>query len=155
MSSLRMIAIPMKVAELVRTTMKSPGFGHPAHKEIAGGYGPCRLCLHTFRIGHEERLLFTYDPFHELVPYPLPGPIFIHAEGCTRYELDNTFPGDLRAHALTLIGYGNNRTVLMKEYVEGGRTEEVAKSLLENPAVRYLHVRDTEAGCYDFRIEPG
>jgi hypothetical protein len=25
--------------------------------------------------------------------------------------------------------------------------------LLENPAVRYLHVRDTEAGCYDFRIE--
>ena len=153
MSNLRMIAIPIKVANLVRTTMKSPGYGHPAHKEIAGGYGPCRLCLRTFRVGHEERLLFTYDPFHEVAPYPLPGPVFIHGEGCTRYELDNTFPGDLRAHALTLIGYGNNRTVLMKEYVEGGRTEEVAKSLLENPAVRYLHVRDTEAGCYDFRIE--
>ena len=153
MSNLRMIAIPMKVADLVRTTLKSPGYGHPAHKEIASGYGPCRPCLRTFRVGHEERLLFTYDPFHEVAPYPLPGPVFIHAEGCTRYEPHNTFPKDLRAHALTLIGYGDNRTVLMKEYVEGSRAEEVAKRLLENPAVRYLHVRDTEAGCYDFRIE--
>jgi hypothetical protein len=68
MSNLRMISIPMKVADLVRTTMKSPGYGHPAHKEIAGGYGPCRLCLRTFRVEHEERLLFTYDPFHEVAP---------------------------------------------------------------------------------------
>lgn len=123
MSNLRMIAIPIKVANLVRTTMKSPGYGHPAHKEIAGGYGPCRLCLRTFRVGHEERLLFTYDPFQEVAPYPLPGPVFIHGEGCTRYELHNTFPEDLRAHAVTLIGYGDNRTVLMKEYVEGSRAE--------------------------------
>jgi hypothetical protein len=155
MSNLRMIAIPMKVADLVRTTMKSPGYGHPAHKEIADGYGPCRFCLRTFQVGHEERLLFTYDPFHELTPYPLPGPVFIHAEGCTRYEQPNIFPADLRAHSLTLIGYGDERTVLVKEYVEGSRAEEVAKRFLENARVRYLHVRDTEAGCYDFRIERG
>jgi hypothetical protein len=155
MSNLCMMAIPMRVADLVRTTMKSPGYGHPAHREIAGGYGPCRFCLRTFRVGHEERLLFTYDPFHGLAPFPLPGSIFIHAEGCKRYELHNTFPEDLRAHALTLIGYGDNRTGLMKEYVEGSRAEEVAKRLLEDPAIHYLHVRDTKAGCYDFRIERG
>jgi len=38
---------------------------------------------------------------------------------------------------------------------KASRAEEVAKRLLENPALRYLHVRDTEAGCYDFRIERG
>src|SRR5258706_4999495 len=70
------IAIPTKVAELVRQTMKSPGYGHTAHAELATGYGPCRHCLQLFEFGPtvsqpDHRLLFTYDPFHGL-DRPLP-----------------------------------------------------------------------------------
>ena len=51
----------------------------------AAGYGPCRLCLDTFRVGADERLLFTYDPFAGLDPYPAPVPIFVHADGCAPF----------------------------------------------------------------------
>jgi hypothetical protein len=155
MNCLRMIAIPTKIAELVRTTMKAPGYGHPAHREIAGGYGPCRHCLRTFRVGSEERILFTYDPFHELAQYPLPGPIFVHAEACERYGEVREFPEELRTHPLTLVAYGEHRAFLRKEYVTDGRIELVAESLLGGPEARYVHVRDTVAGCYDLRIERG
>ena len=153
MSDFRMIAIPTKIAELVRTTMKAPGYGHPAHRELATGYGPCRLCLRTFHVGQEERILFTYDPFHEVVGYPLPGPVFIHAQDCARHHDDAGFPEDLRSHPLTLVAYGDERMVLAKEYVSDGKVEEAARRLFADVKTRYLHVRDTRAGCYDLRIE--
>ena len=155
MSGLRMIAIPTKIAEVVRTSMQAPGYGHPAHREIASGYGPCRHCLRTFRVGSEERILFTYDPFHGLAEFPLPGPIFVHAEACERYGEVSEFPEELRAHALTLVAYGDQRNVLRKEYVADGKIESVAGNLLGEPCARYVHVRDTVAGCYDLRIERG
>jgi len=149
----RVVAIPSKLSKQVRESMKSPGYGHPAHREVATGYGPCRHCLRTFRIGAEERILFTYDPFHGLFPYPLPGPIFIHAEACERYPETEGFPEDLRDHSMTFIAYGAERKVLKERRIADGRIEEAVSEMLENSKVRFLHVRDTEAGCYDLRIE--
>ena len=151
--SFRVMAIPTKVADLVRSTMKSPGYGHPALVEVAAGYGPCRHCLHTFDIGKENRILFTYDPFHGLEPLPLPGPVFIHAEPCARFEDAAGFPPTLREHRLTLAAYGDGRRLLTEDFVDDGNVEPVIDRLLTNNAVRYIHVRDTEAGCYDFRVE--
>ncbi len=151
--SFRVAAIPTKVAELVRSTMRSPGYGHPAHVEVASGYGPCRHCLRDFQVGKEQRILFTYDPFHGLESLPLPGPIFIHAEPCERFQNDASFPEDLRTHRLTLVGYGAGRRVIREEHVENGEVESLIARLLEQSEVEYVHVRDTEAGCYDCRIE--
>jgi hypothetical protein len=150
--SFRVAAIPTKVAELVRSTLRSPGYGHPAHVEVAAGYGPCRHCLRTFEVGKEDRILFTYDPFHGFESLPLPGPVFIHAEPCERFSGER-FPEDLRSHRLTFVAYGGGRRLLAEEYVENGAVESMIAHLFSNDAVRYLHVRDTEAGCYDFRIE--
>lgn len=82
MHDLRFIAIASTLADTVRTTGKSPGYGHPTYAEVATGHGPCRHCLRTFEIGVEQRTLFTYDPFYGLDPIPLPGPVFIHTEPC-------------------------------------------------------------------------
>lgn len=155
MTAFRVLAIPTKVAELVRTTHRSPGYGHPAHTETAAGYGPCRHCLRTFRIGEEQRTLFTYDPFHGLEPFPLPGPVFVHAESCSRYPEDGPFPEDLRAHALTFAAYGRGRRLLEERHVTGGEVDEAVRQLFERADVDYVHVRDTDAGCYDFRVERG
>jgi hypothetical protein len=149
----RVAAIPTKLVELVRSTMHSPGYGHPAHVELAAGYGPCRHCLRDFQIGKERRILFTYDPFHGLEPLPLPGPIFIHAEPCERFSEVDGFPGNLRSHRLTLVAYGTGRRWLAEEHVENGEVDTTIERLLGRMDVNYLHVRDTEAGCYDFRIE--
>ncbi|HEX7960778.1 MAG TPA: DUF1203 domain-containing protein [Terriglobales bacterium] len=153
MPPIRVIAIPTKTADLVRKTLKSPGYGHPAHTELATGYGPCRHCLRDFRIGEEQRILFTYDAFYAVETLPLPGPVFIHAEACDRYDETAGFPDDARSHRLTFHAYGANRSLLAEKLVEDGKIEPVIESLLTRADVRYLQVRDTQAGCYDFRIE--
>jgi hypothetical protein len=154
MAEYRIVAISNETAEKVRTTRKSPGYGHPVHSEIAAGYGPCRLCLRDFAVGIDRRLLFTHDPFYGFEPFPLPGPVFIHEAPCERYPDAGGFPEDLRSHKLTLAAYGKGRRLLAEERVdERGKVDEAVACLLARPDVDYIHVFDTQAGCYDFRIE--
>jgi len=153
MTPYRIVAISDKLAGLVRQTRLSPHYKHPAHAEVATGYGPCRHCLRTFNVGEDRRILFTYDPFWGVEPLPLPGPVFIHEGDCERYPVDGGIPEDLREHALTLNAYGRGRRLLAQEYVADGQVEPVVERLLDRSEIDYIHVRDTEAGCYDFRIE--
>ncbi|HEX2252771.1 MAG TPA: DUF1203 domain-containing protein [Thermoanaerobaculia bacterium] len=149
----RTLAIPQQTADAVRTRLTSPGYGHPAHVETAHGYGPCRLCLRFFVVGAERRILFTYDPFRETGAAPLPGPIYIHQADCPRYPEDAGFPAHLLEHPLTLAAYGQHRALLAEETVRDGAVEPVLQRLLARREVAYLHVRDTDAGCFDLRIE--
>lgn len=147
------MAIPTKVAALVRETNRAPGYGHPAHTELATGYGPCRHCLRTFRVGQETRTLFTYDPFHGLERIPLPGPIFIHADECTRFAPDAGYPPDMLEHAAVMNAYREGQELVDRRVVEPGSHVEVVRDLLAKREVDYIEVRDLEAGCFDFRIE--
>jgi hypothetical protein len=153
MTPFRTMAIPTALADKVRRTRVSPGYGHPAHAEVATGYGPCRHCLRTFEIGVDKRVLFTLDPFHGLEPLPLPGPVFIHEEECPRFGEGDGFPADLLPHALSLEAYARGRKLVAVEHLPGTEAPEAAERLLRRPEVDYVHVRDTKAGCYDFRIE--
>jgi hypothetical protein len=153
MSSFQVVAIPTDVAESVRATGKAPGYGFPAHKETAAGRAPCRHCLELIRVQEEELLLFTYDPFHELREPPLPGPVYIHAEKCERKTGERGFPDEYRGRLLTLAAYGEDRILLKERRLSAGGEEEEAEKLFADPAVKYIHVRSTEAGCYLFRLE--
>ena len=153
MPDYRVLAITEGLAERVRVSRKSPGYGHPVHAEVATGYGPCRLCLRDFEIGVEKRLLFTLDPFDGLEALPLPGPVFIHEEACDRYPEQGGFPPDVRSHDLTLAAYARGRVLRAEEHVAGESAEGALARLLSRGDVDYVHVRDTAAGCYDFRIE--
>ena len=154
MSTFKVVAIPTKIAELVRSTMRAPGYGHPAHREVAKGYGPCRHCLRDFKVGQEERILFTYDPFHELGVQALPGPVFIHAEECERYsEEGGGFPEDLLARVSTLDVYGEGRKLVAEEHVGKEELEARVEDFWKMDGVEYIHVRDRSAGCYDLRLE--
>ncbi len=153
MNRYRTIAIPTSTAEAVRATMHSPLYGHPAHVEVATGYGPCRHCLRTFRVGAERRILFTYNPFDALEPFPLPGPVFVHKDECERYPEDGGFPAELRAYPLTLSGYGHGRILREQVHVDGSSVEMQIERLLTRAEVDYIHIRDTTAGCYDLRVE--
>lgn len=153
MPDYRVIAIPTAVADSVRTTLASPRYGHPAHVEVARGHGPCRHCLRTFRVGEEKRILFTLDAFAGLEPLPLPGPVYVHAEPCERYPENGGFPADLRTHDFTFNAYSRGRVLKAQEHVRGDDVDAAIATLLARADVAYIHVRDTEAGCYDFRIE--
>src|SRR3954464_9176223 len=113
----RYSGIPQEIATEVRATMRAPEYGHPAFKALAQGYGPCRLCLRTFRVGADERILFTYNPFvaGEL---PAPGPVFPHAGPCELYE-PAELPADFRELPMVLEGYGEEGRLLSRERVAG------------------------------------
>jgi hypothetical protein len=153
MTAYRVIAVPQDLADEVRTTRRSPGYGHPAHADLAAGYGPCRLCLRKLAVGHDRRILFTHDPFVGLEPRPLPGPVYLHEQACTRFPQDAGFPEDLRDLPLTFNAYGTGRRLREQAYVADGRVEATVQALLDRADVDYVHVRNTEAGCYLFRIE--
>jgi hypothetical protein len=153
MYSYRVVAVGDRVADAVRKTLLSPGYGHPAHTEVATGYGPCRQCLRTFAVGKDRRILFTYDSFHGKEELPLPGPVFIHENHCERYPEDGGFPVDMLSHRLTFNAYALGRRLVAQSYVSNGLIEPELQRLLGQRDVAYIHVRDTDAGCYDFCIE--
>ena len=59
MASFQVAAIPTAVAQSVRNTQKAPGYGFPAHKEVAAGRAPCRHCLRLIKVNEEELYLST------------------------------------------------------------------------------------------------
>jgi hypothetical protein len=135
----------------VRAALVSPQYGHPAYVEQAKGYGPCRSCLQTFEVGQEERILFTYNPFDGLDPYPSPGPIFVHRQTCAPF-VESGFPEGLRPLPLTFEAYGADRWIVDRMRVQGSGIEAAIEQLLGNDDVHYIHIRNTEAGCYIARI---
>jgi Protein of unknown function (DUF1203) len=153
MSDFLVKPIEPSISEQVRQSLRSPEYGHPALSETATGYGPCRSCLNVFRAGEERRLLFTYNAFTGLDSYPSPGPVFIHESSCSPYDQTSTFPPALRALPLTFEGYGSGRWLIARERPTDAEIEPAIQRLLANPAVQYIHIRNTEAGCYIARID--
>ena len=146
------IPIADTIADAARATLRSPQYGHPAHIEVATGYGPCRSCLATFRAGEEERLLFTYDAFAGIDAYPEPGPIFVHRERCAPHAGEG-FPAGLHGLPLTLEAFGAGRWMMRREHVGERDPAALLAELLALPGVRYVHLRNTEAGCFIARAE--
>ena len=148
----RIQGIPESIATLARESMKSPQYGHPAHAEVARGYGPCRLCLQTFQAGIDERLLFTYQPFIDADALPAPGPVFIHRSPCERYD-GSALPEALRPLPLALEGYGAEGALLLQRRVGGSSFESVLDDVFARAEVQYAHLRNAEAGCFIARLD--
>jgi hypothetical protein len=148
----RVRGIPGSVAAAVRSTLRSPQYGHPAHQEVATGYGPCRHCLKTFNAGMEERLLFTYQPFADPAALPAPGPVFIHREPCERYD-DLGLPEDLRALPLVVEGYGEAGMLVRQIRVGTVSVDAALEEVFRGPDTRYAHLRNEEAGCFIARVD--
>lgn len=153
MHSYRVVAIPTETARQVRETLKAPGYGFPAQIEISADEAPCRHCLRLTRPGIDQRILFTYDCFEGVETLPLPGPVYVHAHACERYDESAGFPEQIRPRKVTFNAYADGRRLLHQKYTDGGNVDGAIGELLADPAVRYLHVRSTPAGCYTFRIE--
>ena len=126
--------------------------GLKADVSLATGYGPCRSCLHVFRQGEDERIYFTYNSFDGLSALPDPGPIFIHKAECERYERSD-FPTDLRKLPLLLEGFGEESLLITREKLDAKVAETQIEEIFLEKAVRFINLRNAEAGCFVARIE--
>lgn len=119
---------------------------------MAQSYGPCRQCLRTFAIGEEERILFTCQPFREPGSLPAPGPVFIHADTCERYD-DATLPPDFRDLPLVFEFYRNGGRLVAQERVGKDASGDMLQRVFERFSADYVHIRNGEAGCFMVRVE--
>jgi uncharacterized protein DUF1203 len=149
----KIVAISTEVADTVRQTMRAPVYGFPAHRELATETAPCRHCLRQITPEVDDAILFTYDRFTGVEKLPQPGPIYVHAKNCARYDEQGGFPEELRGSARTLEAYARGRRLIAQEYVADGAFEAAIARLFSNGAVDYLQVNSTTAGCFTFRIE--
>ncbi|WP_216213216.1 DUF1203 domain-containing protein [Amycolatopsis aidingensis] len=143
----RIAALDESVAKEVRSTLRAPGYGHPAWSEVPETPQPCRLCLE--KITAPERLIaFTYDAFHGLEDLPLPGPIFVHERACLPYQRVAEFPAQLGNSGVVLDAYRSGRGLLTEWRVAKPEIDAALTELLARPEVDYVHVRSATAGCY-------
>jgi hypothetical protein len=150
----RIVPIDAGIADRARREHRSPQYGHPATVETAKGSGPCRRCLRTFRIGEEQRLLFTYNPVPSGQGLPQPGPIFIHADGCEAFAGAGV-PPELRTLPLFLEGFGLGTWTVRREPVDAESIDADIAAMLRDPAIELLQIRHAEAGCFIARVERG
>jgi len=148
----KVMPIAKDICEEVRQTLVSPQYKHPASVSVATGYGPCRSCLKTFEAGKDERILFTYNSFEGLSDLPLPGPIFVHKVACEAYN-DSSFPPDLIDLSLLFEGFGDNSELIFRERVDKKRVDDQVERILEYEDVRFVNIRNAEAGCFVARID--
>ncbi len=62
--------------------------------------------------GTERAALFTLDPFADTEKLPLPGPVYIHADGCERYPETAGIPVRLMSSPRTLNAYARGRRLV-------------------------------------------
>ena len=151
--SYKVVPMPKLLVDKARKTMMSPQYKNlPASSSIATGYGPCRSCLRTFDEGNEERLYIAYNPFEGLSDLPLPGHIFIHTEKCNEFSGPG-FPSELLELPLLFEGFTDNSLMIKREKVIRDRYEEQIEEILADTSVRFVNIRNEEAGCFIARID--
>lgn len=148
----KVVPIRSEIARSVRENMKSPQYGHQAFADVARGYGPCRVCLKTFVKGADERILFTYNAFENLSNLPLPSPIFIHKNECASFD-EKVFPTDLLELPLLFEGYGEESKLVKREAMKKESLKTQITEIFDNLEVKYINIRNAEAGCFVARIE--
>jgi hypothetical protein len=153
MQPIKIIAIPTAEANAVRESMRAPVYGFPAHQELATDAAPCRHCLRLITPQVEEAILFIHDRFAGIEALPQPGPVYVHARNCPRYDEHAGFPEELRDSPRTLEGYAHGRRLIAQEYVTDGRFEAAIKRVFSHADVAYIQVNSTTAGCFTFRVE--
>lgn len=149
----KVMPIPFELANQVRETLVSPQYKSlKAAVSAANGYGPCRSCLKVFKQGEDERIYLTYNSFEGLSDLPDPGPIFIHKNECEEHS-GGEFPLDLLELPLLLEGFGEESRLVLRERMNAELVGDQIDSIFGDEQVRFINLRNAEAGCFVARVE--
>lgn len=148
----KVVPISSEIARSVCENMSAAQYDHPAFADLAKGYGPCRVCLKTFVRGAEERILFTYNAFENLSDLPLPSPVYIHKNECSAFD-EKGFPPELIELPLLFEAFGDDSEMFRRESMERENLEKQIAEMFAMENVKYINIRNAEAGCFVARIE--
>jgi hypothetical protein len=83
---------------------------------------------------------------------PLPSPVYIHKDECEAFD-NEKFPPSLIELPLLFEGYGEESALVRREAVEKENIDRQIAEIFASKAVRYINIRNSEAGCFVARIE--
>jgi len=125
------------------------------HISEGGGMMPCRHCLTDIKAG-EPYLILAHRPFSSVQPYAEQGPIFLHAESCSRHPDSQDVPTMFLERKSYLIrGYSADDRIVYGtgNIVPPADMAEAAEEMFGNARVAYIHVRSASNNCYQCRID--
>jgi hypothetical protein len=102
----------------------------------------------------EQVALIAWRPLVEAPDsvYAEVGPIFIHAEACSGYEDDASYPEGFRHRQQVLRSYTAGGDMHAVTITDGNSAEAAITELLADPDAAVVHSRNVGAGCYMFAI---
>ena len=119
------------------------------------GGSPLRCCLREIRPG-EDVLLIAYTPPHTDGAYAERGPVFVHAQACPGYPTPHAYPPGLAHREQVVRAYDHHGRIADGVRVADGESAElVIAQMLARPDIQAVHLRNVEAGCYNFAVRRG
>lgn len=155
MNTIRFIAMTTTLARHYQSGGADANGQKPETHMSDGDGVPCRHCLQNVKAG-DKYLILSHRPFPAPQPYAETGPIFLHADECTRYSESSLMPEMFsESKDFILRGYSCQDRIV---YGTGGVTEtgDIAKraeELLSRDDVSYVHMRSARNNCFQCRIE--
>lgn len=123
------------------------------HTVARGGRNPCRHCLALIAPG-APMLIVGVRPFATVQPYAEVGPVFLHAEPCTRYRGDDLPPWFAHLTPALIRGYDRDDRIVYPTgaVIDGPTIAARARAILADPEVAYVHVR-SQWNCFQVQLE--
>ncbi len=146
----RVVAIPTEIAEAARAAAAEARADHRTMVVESAETAPCRHCLQWAQPG-ESVILFPYSAIEPGHPYSETGPIFVHAEPCTRFNGPG-YPSEFRTGRV-FRAYNSDKEIVDAILPNGEPPEAVIEKLFENPETTFVHARSATRGCFTFQIE--
>jgi len=153
--SIRFTALPSDEVRRLRAGELDANAMAPERQVSDGGGNPCRHCLQDIAEG-DEMLVLAYRPFPERQPYAELGPIFLHAEACTRHAANAEVPQHFLKRAAMLVrGYLPDNRIKdgSGKMVTTEALDDVCREMLDDPEIAYVHLRSATNNCYQARVE--
>ena len=145
--------VPLKT-EMADAARRAFANGATDHQLVVAdspdGY-PCRHCLRFAKPG-ERVILFPFSSIPPGHPYSESGPIFVHADGCKRYDATSEYPAEFRSGRV-FRAYDKDFDMIDAQIANGSEPEALIEKLFENPETAFVQARSATRGCYTFRIE--
>ena len=155
MASIRFSSMPSDEAEAYWAGADDV-HGQIPEVHVSNGDGvPCRHCQQDVAKG-ERFLILAYNPFPRLQPYAETGPVFLHADPCSRYPESGQTPDMfLKRDGYLLKGYCHSDRIVYGtgQIVKPTDLAQAASRMLERSDVKYVHVRSALNNCFSCRID--
>jgi len=112
---------------------------------------PCRVSLTDALVG-ETVLALSYKHHDAEGPYHSSGPIFVRKNAVAATLKMNEIPGMLKHRQLSLRGYSAKSLMIEADIVSGKDLQSALASQFENSCVKYLHIHNAGAGCFNCSV---